>query len=104
MWYAANLLFKGSRSSAAGGEPLWEESIRLISADSAKEARVKAERLGRTEKVSYAVKGGAVSWAFDRVERIHAIDADALSDGTELFSRFLRDAEVVSLLTPFEES
>jgi hypothetical protein len=39
---------------------------------------------------------------FDRVERIYAIEPESLADGTELFSRFLRDSEVASLLTPFE--
>lgn len=102
MWYAASLLFKSSRSPA-GAEPLWEESIRLIGADSESEARSKAERLGRSERTSYAASGGAVTWMFDRVARVCLIDADSLAEGTELFSRFLRNSEVESLLAPFND-
>lgn len=102
MWYAASLLFKGSRSPVHA-EPMWEESIRLIGAHSEDEARAKAERIGQSERASYATSHGTVTWIFDRVERVCAIDADALTEGTELFSRFLRDSEVASLLTPFDD-
>ena len=102
MWYAANLLFKRTRASGRN-DLLWEESIRLIKADSEEEARQLAERFGRSERVSYETNDGTVTWVFDRVERIYAIESESLADGTELFSRFLRDSEVASLLTPFNE-
>jgi hypothetical protein len=101
MWYAASLLFKGSRSPASDVAPLWQESVRLISASSEDEARTKAQRLGHAELVTYEVGDGTLTWVFDQIERIHAIDELALVDGTEVFSRFLRDTEVASLLTPF---
>lgn len=103
MWYAASLLFKGSRSPASDAAPLWQESVRLISADSEDEARAKAQRLGQAERLSYEVSGGTLTWVFERIERIYAIEEAALADGAEVFSRFLRDAEVASLLTPFED-
>lgn len=103
MWYAASLLFKARRSNAAGQPGLWEESIRLVNASSADEARAKAEQLGRIQRISYKTQEGELTWAFDRVERVHEIDARKLADGTEVFSRFLRDSEVASLLTPFED-
>ena len=104
MWYAANLLFKARRNDAADEPGFWEESIRLVNAGSAEEARVKSEQLGRSQRISYKTKDGELTWTFDRVERVHEIEADALVDGVEVFSRFLRDSEVTSLLTPFEDS
>ena len=101
MWYAACLLIESSRSPP-GAEPIWEQSIRLIAADSEDEARAKAERLGQSEGTSYLTTAGMLTWTFNRVERVYAIDTDTLTDGTELFSRFLRASEVASLLTPFD--
>jgi hypothetical protein len=103
MWYAANLLFKRTRASSPGGELLWEESIRLVKAESEEEAQMLAQQLGQSERVSYETSDGVVVWTFDRVERIYAIESESLVSGTELFSRFLRDSEVASLLTPFDD-
>jgi cysteine synthase len=103
MWYSVSLLFRSSGNPAGAGAPLWEESIRLISADSEAQAMEKAKRLGESERVSYGVSGGTRTWVFSRVERVYAIETDRLDDGVELFSRFLRDSEVVSLLTPFDD-
>jgi hypothetical protein len=103
MWYAASLLFKGSRVPAGADAPLWQESIRLIGANTDDEARAKAEKIGQAERVSYQVSGGTLTWVFDRIERVYTIEVDVLADGTEVFSRFLRDTEVASLLTPFED-
>jgi hypothetical protein len=102
MWYAASLLFKSVKESS--DEPsLWEESIRLVRADTDAEAHEKAVRLGRSAETSYEADGSLVTWSFDRVERIYAIEGVQVEDGTELFSRHLRDSEVRSLLTPFDD-
>ena len=98
MWYSVNLLFKGSRE-ASDSEPLWEETIRLVEAETEADAQRKAEAIALRDETSYSTRGDRVSWRFDRVERVCAIED--LKDGCELFSRFLRDAEVASLLTPF---
>jgi len=102
MWYSASLLFKGVHSPLRA-EPLWEESVRLIKADTEDDAREKARRLGVAEKTSYRTSDGKVTWIFDRIERVYAIDAESIVDGTELFSRFLRNSEVESLLTPMDD-
>jgi hypothetical protein len=72
MWYAVNLLLKSTRSPVSDVEPLWEESIRLVSASSEEEARAKAELLGQAERMTYEVADGSkLSWEFDRVERVY---------------------------------
>jgi hypothetical protein len=104
MWYAANLLFESVRQPDDGAEQLWEESIRLIEASSESEATKKATQLGNVERASYQADGATVTWKFSRVERVYFIEPAALTDGTELFSRFLRQSEVNSLLTPFGDA
>lgn len=104
MWYAANLLFESSREPGDGAEQLWEESIRLIQASSESEAMAKATRLGSAERANYQSGGATVAWKFSRVERVYSIESDALTDGAEIFSRFLRRSEVNSLLTPFDDA
>ena len=103
MWYAANLLYKGSRNPPGPDAPLWEESIRLVWAASEREAKDKAQRLAQSEQARYRVQEAEVAWTFSCVERVYAIEGDQLTDGTELFSRFLRDSEVTSMLTPFDD-
>jgi hypothetical protein len=82
---------------------LWEESIVLVEAGSEQDARHQAERLGLLGNHGYGSESGHVEWKFERVERIYPIDAAEVGSGTEVFSRFLRDSEVKSLLTPFDD-
>ena len=103
MWYAANLLFQSTHIPSESKPAIWEESVRLIQARNEIEARELAERMGRSKVQSYQVEDGLVIWRFDRVERIYPILDDDLRSGSEVFSRFLRDSEVKSLLTPFNE-
>ena len=102
MWYAANLLFQSAHIPTESNPTLWEESVRLIQASSEAEARELAVTIGRSEVQTYQVEDGLVIWKFDRVERIYAILDEELRSGSEVFSRFLRDSEVRSLLTPFD--
>ena len=104
MWYAANLLFQSEHSTVSDKENLWEESIRLIQADSTDQAMQKAKELGQRSEVSYlGEEADLVKWKFVRVERIFEIDDEKLKDGTEVFSRFLRASEVESMLTSFDD-
>ena len=103
MNFSVNLLFRGANKNAAI-EPLWEERIVLIKANGEEEARKKGETLGKKDEESYeTVKGDIVTWQFFQVERVHLIENSEFKNGTELFTRFLRDSEVKSLLTPFED-
>jgi len=101
-WYAVNLLFKSTREDGSLG--LWEESLRLVEAGTEQEALEKGRALGAAEgsESFETISGVRVEWTFERAERAYAIDAD-LGEGTELFSRFLRESEVASLLTPFDD-
>src|SRR5437879_3684838 len=104
MWFAVNLLFESVHFPRADDQPLWEERLVLIQAPNESEAEQKGARLGKDEEHEYeSATGDHVRWAFRRVERVYPIEAETLGDGTELFARFLRCSEVVSLLTPFAD-
>ncbi|MEX0963768.1 MAG: DUF4288 domain-containing protein [Pseudohongiellaceae bacterium] len=101
MNYSVCLLFFSDFQD--GSTPLWEERIVLFGADSEVEVRKKAEDYGRSEEHCYESEGRKLNWKFECVERIYQIDGD-LVDEIELFSRFLRDSEVKSLLSRFDET
>ena len=100
MYYSANILYKSERSDAK--EPLWEEKIVLISALDELEAKEKAKKYAVENEAEFNTADDVkINWKFYEIERVVLID-DILEDGAELFSRFLRDSEVKSLLTPFD--
>ena len=103
MWYAVNLLYKSTHIPTEAQPTLWEESILLIAAGSEADARVQAERIATLRTRTYQVEDGLVIWNLERIERVYSIEHEVLQSGTEVFSRFLRDSEVKSLLTPFED-
>lgn len=101
MLFSANLLYVGERDD--GVEPLWEERIILVDVEDEKEAAETATKLAVDHETSFKTTSGAlVSWKFVQVERVFLID-DNLSSGAELFSRFLRQSEVKSMLIPFDD-
>lgn len=101
MYYSVNILFKSERCDAEA--PLWEEQIILISALNETEAKEKAEIYAMEQQVDFDTTGDVkIKWKYHQIERVFLIDDD-LEDGTELFSRFLRNSEVESLLTPFDD-
>jgi hypothetical protein len=103
MLFTAHLLFKSYRS-IGGGSPLWESSIILIEADSEPEALQRARAYGLEAEHAYtSVDGASVNWKFEQCERIFPIAGEKLESGMELFSIFLRESEVKSLLSPFDD-
>jgi hypothetical protein len=103
MWFAAKLLFKSVHTPVPETDPVWEERIVLIRATTENEAKTKASKLGEQAEHDYkTVAGDITTWKFDSVH-IHQIEDTELLDGTEIFSRFLKDAEVRSLKTPFDD-
>jgi hypothetical protein len=86
-----------------GGKRLWEESIVLISAGDVAAAQQAAEAIGRNSEQEYeSATGDRVVWRFYAVDRVVEVLSDTLEDGTEIFSRFLKEDEALSLLQPFE--
>lgn len=104
MWFTANLLFKSQRQANVNEGSLWEEQIILIEATNEAAAKQKAEHHGKAQENEYRNQAGElVHWSFEQVERLCEVEDVTLKDGSELFSRFLRDSEVRSILTPFED-
>lgn len=93
MWSVA-LLFERlhPQSRKVPDDPLWEESVIVVDASSEEEAQEKAEQLARKEAVSFrAVSGEQVEWNFVGVIGSHEITDQVVAEGTEVFSRFLRE-------------
>jgi hypothetical protein len=104
MYFTASLLFKSVHTPSDHEAPVWEEQIILFEAEDASAAERKAAVYGKAHEVEYRNQADElVHWTFERIERVCEIQDDLLKDGTELFSRFLKDAEVKSLLTPFDD-
>lgn len=103
-FYAVSLLFKSSMPISDKDSFLWEDRIVLFVAADPSAAELKARNYGKAEEHEYLNSSNElVRWTFEHIESVVPIQIRALEDGTELFSRFLRDAEVRSILTPFEE-
>ena len=103
MWFSASLLFFSEHVGHSVANPLWEEQIILLQGADEDAAKAKAELRGKAEEHEYRnAENHLVRWRFERVERIFQIESETLAEGTEVFSRFLRDTDVKSLLTPFD--
>lgn len=98
-----NRLYRSEHIPTETKPTIWEESILLIKAGTEEEARSEGERLGRSGARTYEVEDGLVVWSFEQIERVYAIGREELRSGTELFSRFLKDSEVKSLLKRFDD-
>lgn len=103
MWYAVNILFRSEHIPTEAKPTIWEESMLLVEAGSEEEARAEGERIGRSRTHTYEVQDGVVIWSFEQIERVYAIGNNQPQSGTEVFSRYLRDSEVKSLLTRFDD-
>ena len=100
----SKLAFQIEASGQVDEGSLWEEQIILIEATNEAAAKQKAERHGKAQENEYRNQAGElVHWSFEQVERLCEVEDVTLKDGSELFSRFLRDSEVRSILTPFED-
>ena len=107
MWYTANLLFRADHLNQADPDPVWEEKIVLVEAGDESEARLLAERMGKDGEHEHYVskaQNDLLRWTFVKLQKVYTLDDTILRSGTELFSRFLRQSEVESLLTPFKDS
>lgn len=101
--YTVSLLFRSLRDGIFLSTNLWEESLVLIRAPSKEDAEEKACQIARSRRVSYKTDDGVeLTWEFFKIERVFEVDG-TLENGAEVFSRHLRNAEVESLLTAFDE-
>ena len=101
MYYSVNLMYKSESTDSE--PPLWEERIILVSAMDEIEAEEKAKKSIVTNEWEFTVSDSfKVTWKFHQVESVCLIE-DNIEDGVELFSRFLRQSEAESILTPFED-
>jgi|SRR5580693_1463133 hypothetical protein len=98
MWFCVSALSVSEHpdGSVASSNRLW-----VISAEDAVDAKAKAELLARREQCTYNNSDGAkVSWEFKAISTVYQLE-NAPTDGSEVFSRFLKDSEAQSLLVPF---
>lgn len=103
MWYCAAILSIAEHDGKRSSESTWEEFFLLIEAETEAQALQKAEELARNSETEYYNSDKElVSWKFEKVTKVYPVEADALASGTEVFSRFLNDATVKSLLQPWE--
>jgi hypothetical protein len=107
MRYVASAFFKGDRiGSAQEVAPLWEEVLLLVDAPDEEAAAHDAAQLARGREHQYKVSRPTthvLRWTFVKIERVQLLEG-ALTNGAEIFSRFLRAAEAESLLTPFDDA
>jgi hypothetical protein len=101
MWFCVSAL---SVSEHVNDPPtqqrLWEEHLFLVDAASADEAHTKAEKIARGQECSYeSANQSKVSWKFERISKVYKLDGKP-TDGSEVFSRFLKESEVQSILSP----
>ena len=103
MIFSVALLFHISPVADPKVHYLWEEKIILVFSDSEETARVQGESIARKFELQYEnAEGIMVVSRFDCIERVCTV-SEELTNGCELFSRFLRDSEVRSLLQPFDD-
>jgi len=104
-FFTVAVLFRSLRDGRYLPENLWEESFLLLRATSDEQARTKAASIASAKRLTYrASTGETLTWEFFKISASYELSDDQLADGTEIFSRHLRDSEVQSLLTPFSDS
>lgn len=87
--YVAVLVVESAPSS---GEPLYQESFVLLTAESQEEAGEKARQYGKQHEVTYPDENHEmVSWKLKRVVEVRPVEDATFDDGTEVYSRFFRD-------------
>jgi hypothetical protein len=89
--YLAVLLVE-SRPSA--GEPLYQESFVLLTAESRAEAAEKAREHGKQLEATYEDENHQpVSWKLKRIAEVRRVEDATFDDGSELYTRFFSSYE-----------
>lgn len=103
MWFGVSILSKSCHAQVSADEPVWEESIVVVEANSIEEAEQLGIVIGQGQEVEYTVAGGdSVHWVFDSIGGVFEITAGSIGSGVEVFSRYLKNSEVLSLKKTIE--
>lgn len=91
-WFVGVLVVRSRVGSAGAPRPTVDLQYRLIHAVDPESAYARALELGHTTALSYRNSAGEkVSWEFAGLHDLHELDDDTLTDGTEVYSRIVRD-------------
>lgn len=86
--YLAVLVVESAPSS---GEPLYQESFVLLTAESPEEAAEKAREHGKQLEATYEDENHeTVSWKLKRIAEVRRVEDATFDDGSELYTRFFR--------------
>ncbi|MDX2208224.1 MAG: DUF4288 domain-containing protein [Gemmatimonadales bacterium] len=100
-WYAARVLFVSRIDGSVPDDALYEERLVLVRARSLDDAQVKARRYGIREGHEYRnERGNAVTWQLHSVNEVAKVREPQDADGWDVWSRFLREGEVVTPSEP----
>ena len=88
--FAAVLVYE-SASSRKGHQPLFEETVTLLTAESAELAAEKARAHAEARETSYRNEDGdTITWSFRHLVDLVEVDGP-LGDGAEVYTRHFRD-------------
>ena len=97
-WYVATLLLRCKVGDQDVGPWTVEEQVRLLNASSHDSAYERAIHLGELENQSYANSSGeTVYWEFIGLADLADLDTEAIYDGIEIKSRYIKSTNPTEL-------
>lgn len=100
MWYSAALFFQGVRNGAP--DDIWELEVILLQAESEADITAEAQQVGKDSEHEYkTVTGDQLRWVCRHVEHVYELIEQDIKHGAEVYSQFLRERQVTSLLHGF---
>lgn len=97
--YAAVLVYEAA-SSRVGQEPLFEETVTLLLADTPEHAAERARDHAESRETSYLnADGDTITWSFRHLVDVTEVD-DPLGDGAEVYTRHFRDYHAYLAVEP----
>ncbi|HEV7648635.1 MAG TPA: DUF4288 domain-containing protein [Actinophytocola sp.] len=97
--FAAVLVYE-SASTRRGYQPLFEETVTLLAADTPEHAAEKARVHAEAREATYRTpEGDTITWTFRHLVDLVPV-ADALGDGAEVYTRHFRDYHAYLAVEP----